>query len=72
MRLLVLSLPVLIAAAGCATGPSAQNSRYAADLEALTRECEARDGIVTPTSRTTGQARADHTCRINTATRIEP
>lgn len=60
------------ACAGCAMTPRDGAPRgYAADLERLRADCTAREGILTPTSSSTGRAETDYVCELRgPATRL--
>jgi hypothetical protein len=71
--LLTLTLAGLaLGTAGCATTARDGEPRgYAADLDRLRADCTAREGILTPTSSSTGRAETDYVCTIRgPATRL--
>lgn len=63
---------VAVAAAGCSTTPRDGAPRgYAANLERLRADCTAREGILSPTSSSTGRAETDYVCELRgSATRL--
>jgi len=60
------------AAASCAMTPRDGAPRgYAADLDRLRADCTAREGILVPTSSSTGRAETDYVCELRgPATRL--
>jgi len=56
-------LAAALALAACASTSGGQGI-YGAELAKLRSDCEARDGILTPVGRSTGQAATDYVCEI--------
>jgi len=70
-----LIAPVVLAVALTATlsacASDGTRSRYSQDMDRLTAECTAREGILQPTGATSGEAARDYACVIRGgATRI--
>lgn len=64
MRVLAFAVPalLLLAIAGCA--PTMGGDRYTGELRALTDQCSARGGILSPTGEQTGRPQTDYICKI--------
>ncbi|WP_298745904.1 hypothetical protein [uncultured Brevundimonas sp.] len=59
---IVLFATLATSLAACASG--AGPGGYAAELERLAADCEARGGVLAPTGSQSGRPQLDHVCKI--------
>ena len=72
-RAVTLALAAGLCACASSGGGGGHNNSYSGDMAKLQSQCDARGGILTPTSRLTGRPETDYACTIHDASpRLNP
>jgi hypothetical protein len=69
-RLTLAALAIFPALAACASSGGTRVATGPTDMQRLQAECDARQGILVPSGRLTGQASLDNVCKINGPTTL--
>jgi putative hemolysin len=62
MRIALASTALALTLAACAASPG--QDRYTSEFDKLSADCQARGGILAPTSQQTGRPQTDNVCEL--------